>query len=111
MAGLAGTRLAPFFGFGRPYMPGQRWTSGFFYAPQLGWRSAAMSYAAFRMQDAVRKLLRLDPPAGPALAVPVSWNTPGHPEDGVLLCRPPAPHRLKRLAGAASAILLGAGGS
>jgi surface antigen-like variable number repeat protein len=82
----------------RPYTPGEGWKSGFVFAPQLGWRSSALSYASTQIQHRLVPVLAGERGLEPLLPVAVE-----RPQGNVmLLCEPLKP----RLAGLRSAAAL-----
>ena len=62
------------FALRRPYLPGQRWQSGFVLSPQLGWRGSAAGSALLQGQRAVKGLLEGDQAGAPDLLVPLWWQ-------------------------------------
>ena len=103
------TALAGIAGFGsssawravtalqRPYVPGQRWSSGILVAPQFGWRGTAAGYGVSRFMEAARAVLRVDSTPAPGIAVPVAWRARAGSDEarpiplGAIQCAPPKP--------------------
>jgi hypothetical protein len=83
--------LLPVLALTRPFSPGEGWTSGFFLAPQLGWRAPAVAYATTQLQERLLPILAGDRGLVPELQVTVEG--PGGP--GVMFCDPPAPRFAK----------------
>jgi hypothetical protein len=110
------TRWAPFVAFERPYLPGQRWQSGFAIAPQLGWRATALSYGLSHVSEGLRAALSGDSLPADPLSIPFVWRS-GAPSDsagmvaaGHLICaeRKSSWARLRSIAGTVSQIATGA---
>jgi hypothetical protein len=101
LAGIAGfgssTAWSALAALQRPSTPGQRWTSGIFIAPQLGWRATPAAYGLARLSEATRAALRADSPPAPDLAVLVVWRTRREGDQerpfpvGVIQCPAPKP--------------------
>lgn len=82
----------PVLALTRPFSPGEGWTTGFFIAPQLGWRAPAVAYSATQLEQRLLPVLAGDRGLAPEL--PVTVDGPGG--EGVMFCDPPAP-RFARL--------------
>lgn len=97
----------------RPYLPGQRWSSGIFVSPQLGWRGTAAGYGFTHLSETVRPLLSSASKTSPAITVPVSWQVRNAHDSspaisiGALQCPEPKP-RLAWLRTAAGVVSKGA---
>lgn len=85
----------PLVALERPYLPGQRWQSGFLLSPQLGWRGTLSSYGLAQARQSSLTALGADSPPAPAVSVPVRWssvegdnNSPSFPSAGILRCEP-----------------------
>lgn len=90
---LPRTLWLPLLGVERPYLPGQRWQSGFFVAPQLGWRGTVISYLTAQARQAATEALGADVENPQRLAVPVvrvSEASDARPA-GLLLCEAQPP--------------------
>jgi len=93
----------------RPYVPGARWQSGLFIAPQLGWRGTALGYGATHLGELTRSALGKDSVPAPPLPIPVSWRVRNSRDESraipvaVLHCDAPKP-RLAVLRAAASTL-------
>ncbi len=108
------TLWLPLVGVERPYTPGQEWQSGFFIAPQLGWRGTATSYLTTQARRAVTDALEPDVENARTLAVPVvrvSESSEPKPA-GLLLCeaQPPRLVWLRTAALVTMNVVFGAGG-
>jgi len=66
----------PLLALQRPYMPNERWQSGFFIAPQLGWRGMAAGYGFTHLAELVKSGLGAGALRAPETAIPVSWQSP-----------------------------------
>jgi outer membrane protein insertion porin family len=88
--------LLPVLALRRPFLPGESWTSGIVFSPQLGWRATPLAYIATQFQE--RSLAALAGSRGLIPDIPVTVETP-HGE-GTMFCEAPKP-RLStlRLAG------------
>jgi hypothetical protein len=93
----SGSRWKPLLAFGRPYLPGQGWSSGFVLLPQLGWRGTAYNSGLIQAQR-LTSSLGDDPTAAPTLTIRV-WRLgseehqlPQSRFTGSLLCENPKPH-------------------
>jgi hypothetical protein len=86
------SRLIPVAALHRPYLPAEPWTSGITIAPQLGWRSTALTYGATQIRERTMPWLRSDSLPTPPLPVTIERSN----GDAVLLCEAPEP-RLTRL--------------
>jgi hypothetical protein len=62
----------------RPALPGQSWTSGYLWSPQLSWKQTIAANGALRIRSHLGSLLD-GPPPEPALRVPVR-----HAERGII---------------------------
>ena len=89
------TDWQPLFALERPYLPGQRWQSGFLLSPQLGWRGTLSSYGLAQARQTALTALGTDSPATPAVFVPARWssvegdnNAASFPAAGILRCEP-----------------------
>ncbi len=97
----------------RPYVPGQRWQSGIFLSPQLGWRGTAAGYGFTQASEVARSALGGDSVPALGITVPVSWRTRNSGDSspaisiGVLQCPEPKP-RLAWLRTAAGMVSNGA---
>jgi len=87
----------PVFALSRPYTPGEGWTSGFAFAPQLGWQSVLLTYGTSQMQHRLLSVLAGDRENPEPLALAV--ERPKGPT--ALLCEPPKP-RMAALRGTAA---------
>ncbi len=93
-----GSHWKPLLAFGRPYLPGQEWLSGFVFLPQIGWKGTAYNSSVIQVQR-VTSALGADWATPPTLTVSV-WRTgakndvgPAQPRFvGSLLCDTPKPH-------------------
>ncbi|MFQ5724557.1 MAG: POTRA domain-containing protein, partial [Terriglobia bacterium] len=90
------TRLLPLVSIRRPYLPGQRWQSGFLFAPQLGPEATLRSYALTHARQAALGLLEGETPGTPGLRVPVVWRVEEEGAErlqpaGHLFCEAPKP--------------------
>jgi len=94
----SGSRWKPLLAFGRPYLPGQDWRSGFVLLPQVGWKGTVYNSSFVQAQ---RMTLNLgdDPSTPPTLSIPVwhvssqeSKRAPQSNFAGSLLCENPKPH-------------------
>jgi len=92
-----GSHWKPLLAFGRPYLPGQEWRSGFVFLPQIGWKGTAYNSSVIQVQR-VTSALGDDWATPPTLTVSV-WRTgakddgPAQPRFvGSLLCDAPKPH-------------------
>jgi hypothetical protein len=83
--------LLPVLALTRPFSPGEGWESGFFIAPQLGWRAPAVAYSTTQLQQRLLPVLAGDRGLVPEL--PVTVEGPGG--EGVMFCDPPAPRFAK----------------
>lgn len=99
LSGQPLTRLQALVALERPYLPGQRWRSGFIVSPNLGWRGVVASYGLTQARTAARRALAGDPAAAARLAVPVWWvsreDNDGPPQEkfaGYLQCEDSQPH-------------------
>jgi outer membrane protein insertion porin family len=94
----------PVLALQRPFLPGEGWKSGFYVAPQLGWRALGLSYSLTQVQQRLLPLLAGDRGLVPEL--PVIVETPRG--EAQMFCEPPQP-RLMPLRTAASLVLRFAG--
>jgi outer membrane protein assembly factor BamA len=91
------TQWTPLVTLQRPYLPGQRWQSGFTVAPQLGWRVTAAGYGLAHLSEGVRAALGGDSLPADPLAVPLVWRSRTRDESagmvaaGFLICDEPKP--------------------
>jgi hypothetical protein len=63
--------LFPVLALQRPFSPANGWLSGFTFAPQLGWRASALSYATTQLKQRALPALAGDRSLVPAVAVVV----------------------------------------
>ena len=77
----------PVLALQRPFTPGEGWKSGFVFAPHMGWRSPAFSYATTQLHHRLLTLLAGDRARAPELQVTVERPT----GDAMLFCEPPRP--------------------
>ena len=91
LAGDPRRSLIPVLALTRPFSPAEGWTSGFFIAPQLGWRAPAVSYSVTQLEQRLLPVLAGDRGLVPEL--PVTVEGPGG--EGVMFCDPPAPRFAK----------------
>jgi len=96
--------LTPILALQRPYMPGEGWKSGLFWAPQLGWRNTAIGYVATQLQHRLAALVAGQRDIDTDLSLTVE-----RPEgDAMMSCEPPKPRfGLLRAAGTITLNLLG----
>lgn len=87
ISGSSKNFLFPIFAVRRPYLPGEGLTSGFLFAPQLGWRIAGLHYVVMQMQQRLLPALNGNRGLVPELRVEVA-DPKG---DGVIYCDPPGP--------------------
>ncbi|MCI0403775.1 MAG: hypothetical protein L0212_09655 [Acidobacteria bacterium] len=103
----------PLVGVERPYAPGQEWQSGFFIAPQLGWRGTVTSYLATQARRAVTDAIEPDVENARTLAVlVVRVGESSEPKPaGLLLCdaQPPRLGWLRTAALVAMNVVFGVG--
>jgi outer membrane protein insertion porin family len=76
----------------RPFLPAQGWTSGVTIAPQLGWRSTALTYGATQARERLLPRMRNDALPAPPLPVTIERRD----GEATLLCETPRP-RLERI--------------
>ncbi len=79
--------LLPVLALQRPFLPGEGWRSGFYIAPQLGWRALGAAYATTQLQQ--RLLPRLTPDRGLSPELAVTMELPRG--EARMFCEPPAP--------------------
>ena len=89
--------LVPVLAIARPFSPGEGWTSGFFIAPQLGWRASMVAYSATQLEQRLLPILAGDRGLVPELQVTVE----GPAGEGVMFCDPPPPRFAKLREGVA----------
>ena len=89
------TEWQPLVALERPYLPGQRWHSGFLLSPQLGWWGTLSSYGLAQARQTALAGLGANSPSTPAVSVPVGWssvegdkNSPSFPPVETLRCEP-----------------------
>jgi hypothetical protein len=114
LAGIAGLGASSAWGtvlaLQRPYVPGQRWSSGIFIAPQFGWRGAAVGYGVSRFTEAAHAALGNSSAGVPDVAIPVLWHPRAGDGEvrpipiGFIQCRPPQ-SRLAPLRAVATTLL------
>ena len=80
-------RFTPIFALQRPYVPGEGWKSGFLFAPQLGWKDAALGYGTTQVQQRLLQWITIDRSLQPDLNVTVT-RAQG---EATLSCEPPRP--------------------
>ena len=112
------TRWQALVGLERPYLPGERWRSGFLLSPQLGWRGALASYGFTQARQAAGAALRGGSAFDADLYVAAQWRageraggvaetTAAGPAVGVLRCQARKPSwKWLRVAGAVASNLL-----
>jgi outer membrane protein assembly factor BamA len=75
----------------RPMLPGQRFTSGFAIAPQLGWQGMALGYGMGQVRDLLSGPLQGERELTPPLEVKITRGVgPDAPIVGIMLCEMPA---------------------
>ncbi len=77
----ARVRWQALVGLERPYLPGERWRSGFLLSPQLGWRGALTSYGFTQARQAAGAALQGGSAFDADLYVAAQWRA-GEREDG-----------------------------
>lgn len=87
ISGTSKNFLFPVLALRRPYLPGESLTSGFLFAPQLGWRIGALNYFVTQLQQRLLPPLNGNRGLEPELRVEVA-DPRG---DGVIFCDPAAP--------------------
>jgi len=89
----------PVLALTRPFSPGEGWLSGFSIAPQLGWKSTAMSYFATQSEERLSTLFAGD--RGLTAELPVTLDDLNG--GSMMICQPPAQRcaRLRTAAGMA----------
>jgi len=91
------TSWLPFFSVQRPYLPGQKWQSGFVLAPQWGWKGTAADYAYTHLLMGARKALSGESDPGAGFKVSASWSRRNSGAgsqliaNGLLRCEPRKP--------------------
>ncbi|HWQ53450.1 MAG TPA: POTRA domain-containing protein [Bryobacteraceae bacterium] len=76
---------------GRPLLPGQRLTSGFTIAPQLGWQGMLAGYGVTQSRDLLGGLFESERTFTPPIEVKITRGTgPDAPIEGVMVCELPA---------------------
>jgi outer membrane protein insertion porin family len=88
--------LLPVLALSRPFSPGEGWRSGFSIAPQLGWKSTAISYSATQSEQRLSTLLSGD--RGLETELSVTIDDPNGTT--TMICQPP-PQRFAMLRTAA----------
>lgn len=79
--------LLPVLALHRPFTPVGGWTSGWTFAPQIGWRGSALSYATVQIQQRTLPLLAGNRGMEPELVIKVE-----RPDGEVpMFCDPPRP--------------------
>jgi hypothetical protein len=79
--------LLPVLVFARPFLPAYGWKSGFSFAPQLGWRASALSYAIVQTQQRFLPVLSGDR----GLVSPFTVNVQREKGESVMFCEQPKP--------------------
>ena len=90
----------PVLALQRPFLPGEGWRSGFYIAPQLGWRGLGLIYATTQLQQRLLPMLAGD--RGLVRDLPVTVVTDRGEER--MFCEPPAPRLMPLRTGASLAI-------
>ena len=70
----AGVRWQALVGLERPYLPSERWRSGFLLSPQLGWRGALTSYGLTHARQAAGAALQGGSAFDADLYVAAQWR-------------------------------------
>jgi hypothetical protein len=91
--------FVPVLALERAYSPAEGWKSGFFLAPQLGWRSSVLHYAASQIEGRVGTALMAGRSLEPELPVAVENRN-------VMFCEPPSPKYAKVAKTATAALKL-----
>lgn len=92
----------------RPQLPGQRFTSGYTIAPQLGWQGMLLGYGMSKAREALGGAFESERSLTPPLEVKVTHGTgPDAPIEGVLYCEMPATalDRLRQAGAVASGLV------
>ncbi len=79
--------LLPVLVLARPFLPAYGWKSGFSFAPQLGWRASALSYAIVQTQQRLLPALSGDRAIVSTLTVTVQRDR----GESVMFCEQPKP--------------------
>ena len=77
----------PILALQRPFLPGEGWKSGFYIAPQLGWRALGVGYSITQIQQRVLPLLAGDRGLVPELPVTIITAK----GEAQMFCEPPKP--------------------
>lgn len=87
-------RWQPLAALERPYLPSQRWASGFLLSPELGWRGTLGSYGLTQAVQALYTAREHDSLRPTDLSVPGWWRAaesegerPSVPPSGILSCQ------------------------
>ena len=92
----------PVLALQRPFLPGEGWRSGFYIAPQLGWRALGLIYATTQIQQRLLPALAGDRGLVPELPVTVETSR----GDAQMFCEPPALRSMPLRTGAGVALRL-----
>jgi outer membrane protein assembly factor BamA len=79
--------LLPVLVLARPFLPANGWKSGFSFAPRLGWRASALSYAIVQTQQRLLPVLSGDR----GLVSPLIVNVQREKGESVMFCEQPKP--------------------